>query len=290
MNEFSKDIAAEKFADRISYMLVAVFTFLSWVTLSVTSQIDAIRANTGEPALQFWFVQFTSHIVIFGMAGFIPFLLSRFPITLANWKRSSLGFVLGFTTFGVAHVLSMIILRKLGWPFLFEVPYEFGITQPIVWFYELQKDAYTFILLVTIFWLGRVSARQMLEYEGRRAEAIESGRITLTSGGRIFVVNADDIRVAKAAANYVEIQTPEKTLLARITLSELERLLSVAGDEHIRIHRSCIVHKTEIRELKPNGDGSATVTLKNGGIEQISRSHRASTANVLLDRSDLSSS
>eukprot|EP00903_Cladosiphon_okamuranus_P002609 g2607.t1 len=152
----------------------------------------------------------------------------------------------------------MVALRKLGWPLLFEGPYVFGLDQPLIWFYELQKDAYTFLLLTSIFWVGRFAARQRLEKEGRREEAKESGRMTLTSGGRIYVVNADEVRLAKSAANYVEIELERRQLLVRMTLSDLERLLMAAGDNHIRIHRSCIVHKSDIEELRPNGDGTAS--------------------------------
>lgn len=281
MSTHSKDIAAEQRADRLSYVLIVVFTFLSWITLSITSQIDAMRAGTGEPALQSWFVQFTSHIVVVALATMIPVLLNRFPLTLESWLRSLAGFVFGFLIFGCGHILVMVLLREIGWPFLFEGPYEFGLYQPLIWFYELQKDAYTFVLITSIFWYGRLSARQRLENEGRRAEAEESGRMTLTSGGRIFMVGADEVRLAKAAANYVEIQTPGKSLLVRMTLGELERLLSAAGDNHVRIHRSCVVHKADIKELIPNGDGSASILLRNGGSEKASRSYRESIAEAL---------
>ena len=152
--------------------------------------------------------------------------------------------------------------------------YAFGLTDPLNWIYELQKDLYTFAVLTSVFWFGRYSAQQALEAKGRREEASESGRLTLTSGGRIYWVNADDIGLAKAAANYVEIETPNKTLLIRMTLRELDRLLVAAGDNHIRIHRSCLVHKRQISELNPNGDGSASVKLSSGQILQVSRTYR----------------
>ncbi|MEL7285755.1 MAG: LytTR family DNA-binding domain-containing protein [Pseudomonadota bacterium] len=281
MGAISNDIAAEKRADRASYCLVLVFTFLSWLTLSISSQIDAVRAGTGEPAMIFWFTQFTSHVVVAVLALIVPFLLTRFPPTADSWRRSLAGFGVGFIVFGLVHVLAMVALRKLGWPLFFEGPYVFGLDQPLIWFYELQKDAYTFLLLTSIFWVGRYAARQRLEKEGRREEAQESGRMTLTSGGRIYVVTADEVRVAKSAANYVEIELDRRQLLVRMTLSELERLLNAAGDNHVRIHRSCIVHKSDIEELRPNGDGTASIILKNGTQQQASRSYRAKVQGVL---------
>lgn len=275
MSVMSEDIAAEKRADLASYKLVLAFTFLSWITLSISSQIDAIRAETGESAIGFWFIQLTSHIIVALLALIIPALLTRFPLTTESWRRSLLGFGTGFLVFGLVHVLAMVLLRKIGWPIFFGGPYVFGLDRPLIWFYELQKDAYTFLLLTSIFWFGRFAARQRLENEGRRAEAKESGRMTLTSGGRMYIVNADDVRLVKSAANYVEIRLANRQLLVRMTLSDLERLLKAAGDNHIRIHRSCIVHKADIKEVRPNGDGTATVLLRDGSQQQASRSYRA---------------
>ena len=264
----------DKKADWISYRFIILFVFLSWVTLSTSDQIDAIKDASGEPAIQFWLTQFTSHLVILLVTFLIPWLLTRHPITREAWPRPVAIFGLGFVLFGTVHILGMVALRKLLWPLLIGEHYEFGLTDPLNWAYELQKDLYTFVLLISIFWFGRYSAQQRLEAKGRQEEASESGRLTLTSGGRIYLIDADEIQMAKAAANYVEIDTPKKTLLVRITLRELERLLVTAGDNHIRIHRSCIVHKTDIAELKPNGDGSATIKLLRGQTLQVSRSYR----------------
>ena len=275
------DMNADRHADRTSYRFVALFICFSWVTLSVSGQINAIKSGSHEPAAQVWLTQFTSHLVILLVTLLIPWLLTRFPIRREDWPRSLAGFGLGFALFGAVHILGMVALRKLLWPVVFGGSYEFGLTDPLNWVYELQKDLYTFALLTSVFWFGRYSAQQALEAKGRRAEARESGRLTLTSGGRIYWVEAGDIRLAKAAANYVDVETPNRTLLIRMTLRELERLLAAAGDNHIRIHRSCLVHKGDISELNPNGDGSASITLSSGQKLQVSRSYRPALLTAL---------
>jgi len=277
-HDTSPDIAAERQADWISYRFIALFVFFSWITLSVSSQIDAMKDDNGEPVMKFWLSQLTSHLVIMVVILLIPVLLTRFPLTRENWPRSLTAFGLGFIIFGTGHVFGMVVLRKILWPIFIGSHYEFGLAEPLNWFYELQKDVYTFILLVSVFWFGRQSVRQRLEAKGRQEEVSESGRLTLTSGGRVYLVVADEIRLAKAAANYVEINTPKKVLLVRMTLRELERLLVTAGSNHIRIHRSCLVHKEDISELNPNGDGSASIRLLDGQTLQVSRSYRPALA------------
>ncbi|MEO9968993.1 MAG: LytTR family DNA-binding domain-containing protein [Hyphomonadaceae bacterium] len=280
-NAASTDMNADRQADWISYRFVALFVCLSWITLSASDQIDAIKNATGEPAIQFWLTQFTSHLVIMVVALLVPWLLTRFQMTRETWPRSLAAFGLGFVVFGVVHILAMVALRKLLWPVIIGEHYEFGLAAPLNWVYELQKDLYTFALLISIFWFGRYSARQHLEAKGRQEEVRESGRLTLTSGGRIYLLHADDIRLAKAAANYVEIDMPNRTLLVRMTLRELELLLMAAGDDHIRIHRSCMVHKSNIAELIPNGDGSASLLLIGGQTVQVSRSYRSALTSAL---------
>lgn len=283
-NAVPPDYAVDKRADITSYRFITLFVFLSWVTLSITSHIEAIRDGNSEPAIQPWLTQFASHIVILLVMLIIPVLLTRFPLNRETWPRALGAFVGGFLIFSITHILLMVAIRKLLWPVFFGGPYIFGLSDPINWLYEMQKDAYTFLLQISVFWFARLQARQSFEAEGRKQEAKESGRLTLISGGRISLVNANDVRLAKAAANYVDIHTPHRDLLVRMTLRELEQLLATAADNHIRIHRSCIVHMEEIADVKPNGDGSATITLINGNKLQASRSHRSMLEKALLGR------
>jgi len=278
------DITAEKRADQTSYRLIAIFVLLSWITLSISSQIDAAKSGINEPVAMTWLAQLSSHVVIMLVTLIIPILLTKYPFNREAWSRAFMAFGFGFLVFGVSHVLLMVALRKLFWPIFFAEHYEFGLTDPVNWLYELQKDAYTFVLLTSIFWLGRQSAHQALEIEGRQQEAIESGRLTLTSGGRIYLIDAKQVRIAKAASNYVEIETASKALLVRMTLRELERLLTLAGDDHVRVHRSCLVRRADITELKPNGDGSATIILSDDTTVQASRSYRPRLEAVLTEQ------
>jgi len=280
-HNISADIAADRRADRISYWYVAIFVFFSWITLSVSSQLDAIQDATGEPAIRHWLLEFTGHVTVLPVILLVPVLLTRFSFTRESWPQSVAAFGLGFIAFVVGHILPMVMINHLLWPLLLDGHYEFGLLSPLSWLSQLQKDAYTFVLLITAFWFGRQYTRQQLEAEGRRTEAKESGQLALTSGGRTYLINAENVRYAKAAANYVEVQTDNKVLLARMTLRELEHLLASAGDSHIRIHRSHLVRKADITELQPNGDGAASIKLKNGETLKVGRTY-LSVLNTVL--------
>ena len=79
---------------------------------------------------------------------------------------------------------------------------------------------------------------------------------------------------AKAASNYVEVVTPAKTYLARMTLTELGRLLEAAGGRHARVHRSHIVNLDMVKEIVPTGEGDVVLRLETGDEVSGSRRYR----------------
>lgn len=127
----STDIATDRQADRVSDRYIALFVFLSWITLSASAHIDGIKAASHEPAIQYWFAQLTSHLIIMLVTLIIPVLLNRFPITRETWPQFLAAFGIGFAVFTVVHILAMVALRKLLWPILIGGHYEFGLAEPL---------------------------------------------------------------------------------------------------------------------------------------------------------------
>ena len=152
--------------------------------------------------------------------------------------------------------------------------YRYGLDDVSVWIYEYRKDLLTYILLAMIFYLSRQVEQRTLELKAARREARERQRLTLKSGGRTFLIDANDVILAKAASNYVEVVTPQKTYLARLTLTELERLLTSAGDQYARVHRSYLVNFDHVREILPNGEGDVVLELVSGDQVPGSRRYR----------------
>lgn len=269
------DILADHKANRSAALAVIAFTFLSFLILATSDFIEAARALAPAPGLAPWIIQGSSHIAILAVMPIIPYLLTRFPVNIESWSRAVPVWMLGFVIYGGVHVLLMVALREMAWPIAIGGHYDFGLTDPMVWIYELRKDLYTFLLVTGVFWCFQHIEHLKLAARARHDEAEGKGHLTLTSGGHIFRVKSQHIEVGVSASNYVEITTPGKTFLARLTMGELERLLDAAGGEHIRIHRSHIVHRDQIEEVIPRGDGSAQVRLKSGEALIASRTYRA---------------
>lgn len=99
-------------------------------------------------------------------------------------------------------------------------------------------------------------------------------QIVLKDAGRIKFLTPDEISWVGGAGNYVELHLSEneRTILHRQTLSSMEQQLLPYG--FIRIHRSAIIKKQAIREIRPTDNGDYIVTLKNGANLNLSRRYK----------------
>jgi len=264
----------EYLADRRMIVFVVLFTALSWIVLSTSEQLEAVRTGDEINWIVPWLTEFTSHFVLICVALVIPVFLARWPLSLENWQRRVPVYIACFFVFSTIHILLMVAMRSAMFPFFLGESYEFGLMNPSVWVYEFRKDLMTFILVLSGFLTSRHIAQLQLEADGARHEARETGRLTLKSGGRTVFLKAEELVWAKSASNYVELHTQTGEHLIRMTLSNLDTLLSEAGDGHVRTHRSYLVQKSSIREIVPTGNGDAKVVLKNETSIPASRKYR----------------
>ncbi len=95
-------------------------------------------------------------------------------------------------------------------------------------------------------------------------------RIAIKTPGEVVIVQFADIDFVSAADQYVQIQTGDRSLLSRESLSDMEKRLP---QEHFyRIHRSTIVNLRQIEKLEPGRHGEYTVVLRGGRSLRASRS------------------
>lgn len=99
-------------------------------------------------------------------------------------------------------------------------------------------------------------------------------RLVIRDPGRIRLVDVEHIDYITGAGNYAEIHLQDgKQVLHRETLSALEEQLD--PNTFVRIHRSSIVRRSCISELRPNDKGDYSVILHNGEVLTLSRRNRA---------------
>jgi LytTr DNA-binding domain len=268
------EIEADRRADRKTWIYFGCFLFASFLVESLSDQYELMRNGAAQPNLP-WLSQATSHGVILALTPFITFMLSRFPLSAGRWRSNLAVHAAATLLFSVVHILAMVALRKLLCPVFFGFSYEFGLADLSVWLYEFRKDVLSYTLIAAIFWMNRLAEQRALDVRAARRDATDLHRLTLKSGGRSYFVNAPDVVWAKAAGNYVEVVAAGKTYLARLTLTELARLLDAAGGRHVRVHRSHIVNLDRVQEIEPTGEGDVTLRLDTGDQVPGSRRYRA---------------
>ena len=269
----STEILSDRRADRAAYLLIAVMALASLVIQTATGMRDAARSRLPISAAEILTLEATSHIVIFALSLLVPFVLNRAPIG-PPWRNAILAHAGAAITFSLVHVSVMYVLRLALFPVVVGGPYGVNLLSGPELFYEFQKDAYTYVLIVFSFAALRALGKQKLETQAAMAAARRDKKITLKSGATSFIVNAADVLTATAAGNYVEVRTAQKTFLARMTIATLEKLLAEAGDAHARVHRSYIVNREHIREIRPSANGAVDIVLNTGDVIPGSRRYR----------------
>ncbi len=101
---------------------------------------------------------------------------------------------------------------------------------------------------------------------------IASGRLPLKEHGRTVFVPLDEVEFFEASGNYVEVHAGNGKYRVRETLSTFATRLPAR--DFVRIHRSIIVNRNRIQELRPSFSGKYLVTLISGKQVTLSRSHR----------------
>jgi two-component system LytT family response regulator len=98
-------------------------------------------------------------------------------------------------------------------------------------------------------------------------------RLAIRDGERVVFVRVDEIDWIEAADYYVEIHAGGASYLHRETMQRLEARLDPA--RFVRIHRSRLVNRDRIRELRWEGRGEMVVVTTAGVALKVSRSCRA---------------
>lgn len=96
--------------------------------------------------------------------------------------------------------------------------------------------------------------------------------LTIKDGTRIHVVKVSEITHIEAEGNYMRVCTPGARYLMTETLTNLQ--LKLNPHQFIRIHRSTIVNKQYIKEIRTHFNGDATVILSNQINLRMSRSFK----------------
>jgi hypothetical protein len=154
----------------------------------------------------------------------------------------------------VAGVLSITLANEL-WLLADETPAR-------LWLYDRLPLHLPFALLL-------VSGYLLLQARRRAREPVAAAPIpatveVMTGTGRTRVA-LYEIECLESDRNYVNVHTPQRSYLLRQTLSSLEK--SLCPRQFLRVHRSIIVNRAQIRERRQGG----VLVLRSGRTVKVSR-------------------
>jgi len=238
----------------------AIFAAVNSVSIISDYARIGLPITPGKPVLY----EVSSAIAIVIMLPLIIRAGEAWRPTRANWLSLMPRYFLATIVFSAGHVTLMVLMRKLLSPPLFGSTYEFLANGYGAIPYEYWKDLRTFLLLIAGFFLLR-------ELTLARAARTRAAPIELRSGATRILLDPAEFLFAKAAANYAEIITRSGESLARVTLTELERLLTASGVDAVRVHRSILVNRVMIKRMDPLPGGDMRLTLKDGQKIRASR-------------------
>jgi|SRR6185312_6800598 len=122
------------------------------------------------------------------------------------------------------------------------------------------------------------SGLKMGNANGHRTEA-PLRRLAVRSNGRISFVELVEIRYIEADGNYLRIFTAQEELVTREKISDMESTL--AGTDLVRVHRSTIVNRRHIKELRPWPTGEYVIVMIGGKELTLSRGYKSAMPRLL---------
>jgi two-component system, LytTR family, response regulator len=101
----------------------------------------------------------------------------------------------------------------------------------------------------------------------------ERRQLVVKDGSRTHVIAEADITWVEAEDYYVAIHAGGRRVLARESLKTIEERLD--PEVFARVHRSAIVNTRRITAIEPVASGDQRLTLGDGTVLRVSRTHRA---------------
>ena len=206
-------------------------------------QLGALRPIIWEGSSWLSFLFFT----------WLPWVAYRVaPLTPRPGWRALIVHPVAAVLFSACHVGGFVAMRKLVYA-LAGKTYGYGPIGP-QFLYELRKDAFAYVLLLTGFWLA-----ERLRTPAASSNPNES-TYDIRDGAKLTRVRLQDVLAISSAGNYVEFVLHDgRRFLMRSPLSRLERELS--GHGFVRTHRSWLVNTQVVTGLKPDGSGDYTIKV-----------------------------
>lgn len=184
-----------------------------------------------------------------------------------------------FTVYGTSGLLFCIVHMVLFTSlFIFISNLIYTTPHRFLRIFETAVSDQSFITLIVYVFVPLLFQYRRANSQPKKIDKLRS--IEVRKGIRRIRVNIETIQAITANRPYSEIRLDEQRYLHNASLKEIERLLS--SDLFIRVHRSTIVNKDHIAELKSRKNGDYDALLTNGQTIRLSRHYRENWDALLI--------
>ncbi|MER5457604.1 LytTR family DNA-binding domain-containing protein [Micromonospora sp. NPDC002389] len=255
--------------------LICVVTFPLVAAVNAMTLVTDARRSTGDVQwAEPWLLEMTSVVGALLLVPAVAALERRVPLVSGMTLRHGAVLLAASVPFSLAHVGIMVGLRTVLIPLATGKAYAFFVDPLTDLLYEYRKDLFLFVVITGLLTLSRQIELGRQETAAARADARESGRLTLKSQGHTIHLRARDFSWAQASGNYVDVMAAGKSYLPRTTLNDLEQQLHSAKVDVVRVHRSRLVNREQITEVRPTRSGDVEIHLADGTTVKGSRRYR----------------
>ncbi len=164
--------------------------------------------------------------------------------------------------FSILHIFLFTSIFIIGSHIIFPVPHRF---------LTIFKNAISNQLQITI--IAYLCSPFVIDYFKRKRHTQKVNKtIILKNGTRRIKIDTSSILFIKTDRPYTKVYSKDKKFLHDESLKKLEKLLD--PQIFLRIHRSAILNKNHITELKSRKNGDYDGILTNGQTVRFSRHYR----------------
>jgi hypothetical protein len=111
------------------------------------------------------------------------------------------------------------------------------------------------------------------------ALSVAGATVQARDGGRLVLLDRDEIDWIAADGDYVRVHAGPRNLLIRATMKQTASVLAPLG--FVRVHRSAIVNPRRVREVVREGGGEHSVVLRQGTRIKAGRNYAAQLDGML---------
>jgi len=240
--------------------------------LATTDIMEDMRDGSDVVLWKPFLEEYSSVFFVFLLIPCILYVDQRIPIATKDWVKRLLIHVPLSMVFSLAHIVGMFSLRK-GVYFLMG---ESFFHEPVGWLllYEYRKDLLTYIVIMLgIYALREIRRQRLGEAQlAERQDKSDEDRILVSKRGLFHFIEPASIYWVEAAGNYVELHVGSETYMLRSTMKDIDKRLG--PKDFVRIHRSTIVNRNEIKRIEPARNGDSFLVLNGNEKFRFSRRYR----------------